>query len=473
MCTSPVILQVKNTLYGYDHYTEVESANGIHSIKYKSIRPSKDPLGLGVNCSTKPIDFGAPECKYNKIQVSCGKCPECVDKIVKDWSFRIWQDIEYTHSTAYFLTLTYDDKHLPVSTDRSVRPIDYRYPAPNPCFHDDIDKETGEVIVRGRMKYYGYCRQGFLNYPDVQLFLKRLRKIVYKYYGTKLRFFLRGEYGKDGLYIDDNGRLRRGTCRPHYHAIVWFRNTDKMGGYSRPLTLKQREKFRSGASMFGTRVPKLNTQMLTHIIHKLWTCGKQIDCSRVRSVKATAMYISKYILKAKNAGSTDMLAPNCVPMFGVCSQGISSEWCDHQSRTLDPDKPLYKVYKGLYKGKKVFTYLPKYCINRIYEHCYDLDDYPRSRAQRMLVSGQLARNAMVKECNELLSSMSLSDRMLRRQQKDYSVKSRSIPSFGFHDGSKDSMSYDTFDKFVVEPKRSRFDYSSIDCFSLFLNAEAI
>lgn len=106
------------------------------------------------------------------IPVPCGKCPECVARRVSAWSFRLMQE-ERQSSSAWFITLTYDTKHVPI-TQRGFMTIDKRH-----------------------------C----------QLFFKRLRKAHPK--GTKLKYFLAGEYG--GLYY-----------RPHYHVILFNANPHKV-----------------------------------------------------------------------------------------------------------------------------------------------------------------------------------------------------------------------------------------------------
>ena len=82
-------------------------------------------------------------------------------------------ELQY-HDSAYFVTLTYDDFHIPKAY----------YP----------DPETGEVHTS-----YTLCKR------DFQLWMKRLRK---KFSDDKIRFFACGEYGGQ-------------TKRPHYHAIVF------------------------------------------------------------------------------------------------------------------------------------------------------------------------------------------------------------------------------------------------------------
>lgn len=103
-----------------------------------------------------------------KVPVACGKCPECVARRVSGWSFRLMQE-DKVSETAFFVTLTYDTKHVPLT------------------------------------------RNGFmtLNKRDCQLFFKRLRKAVSKVRpDLSIKYYLAGEYG---------GR----TSRPHYHVILF------------------------------------------------------------------------------------------------------------------------------------------------------------------------------------------------------------------------------------------------------------
>lgn len=98
----------------------------------------------------------------DRYKVPCGQCRSCLRSKRAAWSFRLFH--EYLSSTsAWFVTLTYDDEHLPIEG---------------------------------------------VNKNDVQLFFKRFRK------KQKCRFFLCAEYG------DTFGR-------PHYHCLFFFpRNVD-------------------------------------------------------------------------------------------------------------------------------------------------------------------------------------------------------------------------------------------------------
>lgn len=98
-----------------------------------------------------------------RVTVSCGKCLECVRQKSYEWAFRIMHECSL-HEDNCFVTLTYNDEHLPYDCSVSRR--------------------------------------------EVQLFMKRLRKELSP---LRVRFFACGEYGKK-------------LHRPHYHLIIfgWF-----------------------------------------------------------------------------------------------------------------------------------------------------------------------------------------------------------------------------------------------------------
>lgn len=108
--------------------------------------------------------------KSQTAQVPCGKCPECVKRRVSGWSFRLMQENKISR-TAYFVTLTYDTKHVPITRNA------------------------------------GYMT---LNKKDLQDFFKRLRK-AHEVQGKtvqNIKYYAVGEYG---------GK----TTRPHYHIILF------------------------------------------------------------------------------------------------------------------------------------------------------------------------------------------------------------------------------------------------------------
>lgn len=100
------------------------------------------------------------------ITVGCGKCLSCRIAKRKEWSTRLWHELAY-HDKSVFLTLTYDDNHLP-------------------------DNDSLRLV-------------------HLQLYFKRLRK---RLCGRKIKYFACGEYGGN-------------TSRPHYHAIIYGVGLDR------------------------------------------------------------------------------------------------------------------------------------------------------------------------------------------------------------------------------------------------------
>ncbi len=93
------------------------------------------------------------------LELNCNNCLSCRLRKAKEWALRCWHESQM-HDTNCFVTLTYDDKHIP----------DY---------HN-------------------------LDHRDFQLFMKALRNKL----GHPITFFMCGEYGD-------------GTHRPHYHVLLF------------------------------------------------------------------------------------------------------------------------------------------------------------------------------------------------------------------------------------------------------------
>lgn len=131
------------------------------------------------------------------IPVPCGQCVECRLKNARDWAVRLMHE-KRMHDASDFLTLTYDNQHLPKMFDRCEA-------CSTPHFGQSV------------------CKY------ELQLFMKRLRHVT----GEGLRFYGIGEYGDVG-------------SRPHYHVLLLnYRFADRrFYGYS-----KSGEKIYSSASL--------------------------------------------------------------------------------------------------------------------------------------------------------------------------------------------------------------------------------
>lgn len=123
------------------------------------VRDRKGDLSLSKNSK---ISFSVPVFRklrgYDEIFIPCGRCPGCLYERTRAWSIRCMHESQL-HRDNSFVTITYDDVHLP---------------------------SNGSLVFR-----------------HLQLFFKRLRKS-----GARFRYFACGEYG-DKL------------ARPHYH-ICFF-----------------------------------------------------------------------------------------------------------------------------------------------------------------------------------------------------------------------------------------------------------
>lgn len=107
------------------------------------------------------------------LELPCRHCVGCRLDKSREWANRIVMEQQY-HAESWFLTLTYDDEHLPPA-----------YP---------VDPATGEIL----------SIHATLVKKDLQDFMKRLRKNSQQ----KVRYFAAGEYGSQ-------------TYRPHYHVLLF------------------------------------------------------------------------------------------------------------------------------------------------------------------------------------------------------------------------------------------------------------
>lgn len=98
--------------------------------------------------------------------VPCGRCPLCKGRRIAAWAFRLQQQ-ERVSENSHFITLTYGTENLKFT-------------------------ENGRPTLAKR---------------DVQLFIKRLRKLQSPGM-PKLKYYCAGEYGSK-------------TFRPHYHIIIF------------------------------------------------------------------------------------------------------------------------------------------------------------------------------------------------------------------------------------------------------------
>lgn len=171
LCFYPL---VKDTITGkqrvvfssvFDLYEYDQLKNMSHDYFINTIVKSKRILGLA---STERF--------VKLVQIPCGFCSECLNQKAKSTTYRIMKEVG-EHESNWFVTLTYDDEHLPLNYS---------------LVQDEISKFNKKLKV----------------------YLKRAgKKSDFRFYGV-------GEYGGE-------------TARPHYHIIYFGLELDDLKVYSK------------------------------------------------------------------------------------------------------------------------------------------------------------------------------------------------------------------------------------------------
>lgn len=210
-----------------------------------------------------------------RIAVDCGQCDYCIHKRAKKASMRV-KTAGSAFKYSYFVTLTYDNEHIPLLNCKVLRseyedslgisgdihfgyehhqyiPVsEYQCDDNSALHHIFFEQVQGTVPFDREIKEYApvkdnwflsmdairsfiyktkavdktdYPASGqygldnlipFLNYVDVQNYIKRLRKHLFQILGSyeTLHFYAVGEYGPVHF-------------RPHYHLLL-FTNSEKV-----------------------------------------------------------------------------------------------------------------------------------------------------------------------------------------------------------------------------------------------------
>lgn len=250
----------------------------------------------------------------------CGQCIGCRLERSRQWANRCMLELEY-HKSAYFVTLTYNDDHVPFS-----------------YYSDD---ETGEAF-----------KALSLRKRDFQLFMKRLRKC---FDDQSIRFYACGEYGPE-------------TLRPHYHAILfglklddlvpWSKSPQGFQYYLSPIMQElwsdRKAPSRLGRANVLTADPEYLRSLKGHIL--------------VAEVSwETCAYVARYCTKKLTGEHSDYYATYGIePPFSLMSNrpGIAHQWyVDH------PD-----CYDYEYISVSTPTGGLKFKPPRYFDKLYDIDE---------------------------------------------------------------------------------------------------
>lgn len=172
------------------------------------------------------------------MKIPCGQCRGCRMDNCRQWADRMILELDHSKK-AVFLTLTYNDDHLP----------------------EILDKESGELVSTLRKR-------------DLTNFFKRLRK---QFKDVTLRYYACGEYGSN-------------THRPHYHIILFGLSLDDFN-FIREFDSKC---VLSKIELQGTNELGQKYYRCSWLAEEVWTHG--FVCLSEVSWK-TCAYVARYVKK--------------------------------------------------------------------------------------------------------------------------------------------------------------------------------
>lgn len=212
---------------------------------------------------------------YKPITIPCGVCIGCKLDRSKDWTGRLLMEYEL-NKDAFFITLTYDDVHLP---------------------------KNGSLCKR-----------------DVQLFLKRLRKM---FPFLTIKYFCAGEYGST-------------TFRPHYHLVVFGVNLFN--------------------EVFKSKKYDNSGHFKSEVLDKLWSNGFSLFSA---VTPENIGYTTRYTLKKVNYKVKDRSLKKfgLIDEFLLCSKGLGFNYF-----LLNYDR---LVSNGVYYYSGNAYPLPRYFLEKL------------------------------------------------------------------------------------------------------------
>lgn len=234
----------------------------------------------------KPVKIS--DC-FGRVQmVGCGSCPACQELKRNTLSNRLALE-EQRAKYCSFVTLTYDEEHLPIvdtsslfsASDNEIvnlqQNYDFNEDFSTPFVVNSVDLRNSIIQYNKHRAFYkaNYSVNRNVTYQDnqvavlvnrhLQLFIKRFRKYVSTHYNEKIRYYAVGEYGVQSL-------------RPHWHILFFYSSSKLAGDFEDVLC-------------FGTKDRPIQTPIF---LRSLWKFG-HVD-SKQTDGKAY-FYVSSYVNK--------------------------------------------------------------------------------------------------------------------------------------------------------------------------------
>lgn len=269
-------------------------------------------------------------CKYPKFResagcvVACGQCTPCLLKKQRERASRVLLEDRAGLGDPLFVTLTYDEKHLPLQYSCKIPAIKF--------IKCPRERKARRPELRGVKRWAHFsCDTGTLRPDHVRDFMKRLRYYAVEEDIPKLRAVYAGEYG------DDN-------ARPHYHLITWG------------IPYKKRNVF---------------FQAWTDDDGELMCAHERLEVEVPKNERHVSNYLAKYLLTSKRF-MFDKSLNGAYPEFYRTSKGLGLQYAQGIANALMKESGLAnlwlegKIPSNFFFDGKNFP-LDRYMKGKVYE----------------------------------------------------------------------------------------------------------
>lgn len=235
--------------------------------------------------------------KDQGIYVRCNKCPACLAYRQQAWITRLMVE-QQTSENSYFVTLTYDEDHVP------KQPAYFDFEGnelyPECCVPRKWDVQRLNKYIR-RKKEQGFF---LVEIPDPSSPLCPFSGQRIPISSSKMSFYLVSEYGPE-------------TLRPHYHGLYFNVDDDRF--------------------------------KVELLFRQLWRLGfVQVD----ECTPATINYVTKYLLQNKLLPDLPEYLPR---PFSLMSKGLGIDLLTPSMLSWWRENPSCRVYVPEHGTKKVMS----------------------------------------------------------------------------------------------------------------------
>ena len=246
-------------------------------------------------------DYNKSSDKWQYELIPCRKCWACQLNYSAEWATRIMLECK-EHQNNWFLTLTYDDEHLPILEEITGENILIRY--------EDGTKKTEDMTFYNDGTWTGSL------YPDhMKTFINTMRKEFERKGFTGIKYFYAGEYGET-------------TQRPHYHIILMNCPLDPNMFYDCHVDSNFKAHWKSKQ------------------VKNWWNKG-MIDIADVEW--SSAAYVARYCTKklTYSRNKIEYFEQGKYPEFIRMSNGIAFNWYkEHKYDLYKNDEIIMRTIKG-------------------------------------------------------------------------------------------------------------------------------